>query len=273
MTARLERRLRAAFGGRVVVVTGASRGIGAAAARMLGAAGARVVLLARDAEALEELASGIRAAGGDAATVPLELRDATATAETAHRILAEHGAPALVLANAGHSIRRTARDSAGRAHDVQRTVAANYTGHAALLLELLPAMRASGRGRVVVSSTAALAVPAPGWSAYVASKAALERWIRDVDAETRPEGVTFGAVRLPLVRTAMSAPTAAYREARAMSADRAARMLLVAALGRRRLVQAWWVGLVGFAATLAPGLAERVGRRWQRRLAAAQEAG
>jgi len=273
MTGSLEARLRTRFGGRTVVVTGGSRGIGAAAARMLGAAGADLVLLARDGAALKSVAREVRAAGGTASVLPVELRDAVAAAETGRRIAAECSPPALVLANAGHSIHRSAGASVGRAHDAERTLATSYTGHVALLLELLPAMRAAGRGRVVASSTAALAVPAPGWAAYLAAKAALERWLRDVDAETRPDGVTLGSVRLPLVRTAMSAPIAAYAEARALTPEAAARMLLRASLGRRRLVQPWWGAAASLTAHLAPGLADGVARGWERRLAAAGKRG
>jgi short-subunit dehydrogenase len=255
MTTTLEGRLRAAFAGHLVVVTGGSRGIGLAAAGVLAEAGARCVLIARDGVALEQRAADLREAAAGAA----------------HRILTEHGTPALVLANAGHSIRRDARDSVGRAHDAQRTVAVNYTGHAALLLDMLPAMRSSGRGRVVVSSSVSLAVSSPGWAAYSASKAAMERWVRDIDAETRVDGVTLGVVRLPLVRTAMIAPTSGYANARALTAERAAEALLRAALSRRRRTQPWWAGPAGMATALAPGVADRLGRMWQRRLAAAQE--
>ena len=74
--------------------------------------------------------------------------------------------------------------------------------------------------------SAAPAVPTPGWAAYAAATAAAGRWARDVDAEVRPLGVTLGVVRLPLVQTAMAAPTAAYADARALSPERAADRLL-----------------------------------------------
>jgi len=266
MSGRLERRLAAAYGGRPVLITGASRGIGAAAARMLGAAGAQLLLVARDADALAGTADGVRRAGGAAHPHPLDLRDTDAAARLARELLAQHGPPALVLANAGHSIHRAAAASVDRAHDAVRVMGGNHLGHVALLLGLLPAMRAARRGRVVASSSAALAVPAPGWAAYLSSKAALERWLRDVDAETRPDGVTLCAVRLPLVRTAMSAPTAAYRTARALAPDAAARRLLRASLGRRRLVQPWWGGAASVAAAAAPGAADALARRWEARL-------
>src|SRR5690606_1974305 len=112
--------------GRVVVVTGASRGIGAEVARRLALVGAPMVLLARDRDALEAVASGIRSRGGSALVIAADLRDPDAAGAAGDRILTEAGTPELVVSNAGHSIRRRLLDYTDRPHDVTRTIGVNY---------------------------------------------------------------------------------------------------------------------------------------------------
>src|SRR4051812_7223655 len=169
--------------GRVVLVTGASEGIGEATARRLGAAGAVVLLIARTADRLSAVRDEIRAAGGVAHAHPTDLSRPDDAAALADTLLARYGRVDVVVSNAGRSIRRSIADTADRFHDVRRLEAVNHLGPVQLLLRLLPAMRAAGGGHVVNVSTAALGMPAPHWSSYLASKSAFDAWLRCVAPE------------------------------------------------------------------------------------------
>lgn len=255
-------RLRVSVSGKLVVVTGASRGIGAATAGRLALAGARVVLLARSAQALEERAARVRARGGEAHVVVCDLRDTDAAAAAARSIL-DLGIPDIVVSNAGHSIRRDLVDYADRFHDVTRTAGVNYLGPVALLLGLLPAMMHRGSGQLVSVSSTSVAIPAPGWSVYGASKSAFEAWLRAVAPELAASGVTTSSLRLPLVHTAMSAST--YPGAPGLSVRGAAQLVCRAIVDRPRLISPWWVRLGGAIADAAPGLTDTLATAYVRR--------
>lgn len=257
-------RLRARVGGRLVVVTGASRGVGAETAARLALAGARVVLLSRSAEALDGVARGIRRRGGSAEVVPVDLSDPAAAATAGAHILDAHGTPAVVVSNAGMSLRRTLADSRDRPQDLARTIAVNYTGPVALLQRLVPAMVADGAGHVVSVASTSVDIPAPGWSLYGASKSAMDAWLRAVALELEPSGVAVTSIRLPLVRTAMSAPTAAYAAVPAMRPVDAAKYVARAIVDRPLVLAPWWSRLTGVALALNPRLLDPALRGWDR---------
>lgn len=253
-----EQRLRRAVEGRIVLVTGASYGIGKATARMLGGHGATVLLVARSRDRLEEIANEIAAAGGTAEVHPADLSDPDSVAELAKEVLARHTHVDVVINNAGKSIRRAVDESYDRFHDFQRTIDVNYLGPVKLLLELLPSMRSRGEGHVVnVSTWGVRVVPAPRWSAYQASKTAFDVWLRAVAAEAIADGVTTTHVYMPLVRTRMSAPTAYMRNLPGLTTDDAAAMLCHAIVKRPRVIAPWWLGAFEVASDLVRGPAER----------------
>ena len=256
-------RLRASVTGKLIVVTGASRGIGAATAGRLALAGARVVLLARTEADLERLASRIAERGGNAAVIAVDLRDTDAARGAADRIVAEHGVPNVIVSNAGHSIQRNLVDYADRFHDVTRTAGVNYLGPVALLLGLLPAMMDRGTGQLVSVSSTSVSLPAPGWSVYGGSKSAFEAWLRAVAPELAARGVATTSLRLPLVHTSMSAPT--YRSAPGLTVRGAAHLVCRAIVDRPRLISPWWVRLGGMLTDAAPGLADRIAVAYVRR--------
>ncbi|WP_197725369.1 SDR family NAD(P)-dependent oxidoreductase [Actinoplanes sp. OR16] len=247
-------RLRNAAEGRIVLVTGASEGIGRAAAHRLAAAGATVLLVARTAERLDLVRGEITASGGTAFVHRADLSSPEAAATLVAELLERYGRIDVVVSNAGRSIRRSVADTAGRFHDVQRTANLNYLGPAQLLLALFPAMRAAGGGHVVNVSTAGLAMHTPDWSAYHASKAAFDTWLRGAAVEMRRDGVTVSTAYLGLVRTRMSAP--AYPDAPAMSADEAAG-IVCRALAHRRDWWPWWARLGSVVSAVMPRTAER----------------
>ena len=245
--------LRAAVAGRVVLVTGASSGIGEATARQVAAAGGVVLLVARTAERLAALRAEIGAAGGQAHAYPTDLADRAQVEALLQRILADHGVVDIVVNNAGKSIRRPLDEAYDRLHDYTRTIEVNYLGPVQLLLGLLPGMRARGRGHLVSVSTVGVDLPAPHWSAYLASKSAFEAWTRATAPEARADGVATTSIHFPLVHTPMSAPTEALARVPGMTAEEAGAVVCRALAGRPRLLSPWWSRLGGVVSGVLPG--------------------
>lgn len=260
-------RLRAAVAGKTVLVTGASHGIGRATAIRLARAGARVLLVARSADVLEELADELRADGGDVHALPADLSDAEqAVPALARRILDEHGPPDVIVNNAGKSIRRSVEQSSERFHDYTRTANLNYLGPVRLLLELLPAMRARGCGHIVnVSTVGVLLPPAPRWSAYQASKTAFDVWLRSLAAEARRDGITATSLYMALVHTRMSAPTDDFRLVPGLSPDEAAGLVCHAIVDRPPAIAPWWATTAALIDTAARGTSDRLVRLYAKR--------
>ncbi|MEV0800037.1 SDR family NAD(P)-dependent oxidoreductase [Kribbella sp. NPDC050281] len=225
--------LAAAVGGQVVLVTGASYGIGEATARRLARAGATVLLVARTADQLEVVAGEIRSAGGTAFVHPTNLADPAAVEDLVRTVLAEHGHVDVLVSNAGKSIRRSIADSYQRFHDIERTNAVNYLGPAKLVLELLPSMRERRSGHIVNVSTAGVRTPPMArWSAYLASKSAFDVWLRSVAQEIRGDGVTTSTVYMGLVHTRMSEPTPLLNKMPGLSPEQAADQVCTAVAER-----------------------------------------
>ncbi len=188
-------------------------------------AGATVLLVARRAAELDRVRRTIEEAGGRAAAYPCDLTDGEAIDALVERVLEEHGAVDYLVNNAGRSIRRSLELTQDRFHDFERTMAINYFGPVRLTMGLLPAMREQGFGHVVNVLSWGVQMKAPKFSAYLASKTALDTWSRIAGRETYGDGVTFTNIRFPLVRTAMSAPTEAYAGRGATPEQAAARVL------------------------------------------------
>lgn len=217
--------------GRRVLVTGASSGIGEATARAVAARGALVILVARRADELDRVQASIEAAGGRATAYPCDLTDLAAVDALVERVLAEHGGVDHLVNNAGRSIRRSLALSYDRFHDLERSMAVNFFGPVRLTLGLLPAMRAQRFGHVVNVVTWGVQLKAPKFSAYIASKSALDSWSRVAARECYGDNVRFTNMRFSLVRTAMTAPTEAYAGRGATPEQAASRV--VRALERR----------------------------------------
>ena len=215
--------------GTTIVITGASSGIGAAGAAQLAARGATVCLVARRADLLDDVVAGITADGGRAIAYPADLTDPAATDALVARILADHPVVDVLINNAARSIRRSITKSVDRLHDYERTMAINYTAAVQLSLGFLPRFHEQGHGHLVVSSTMSTQFPVPLFSAYVASKAALESFAHSFNAELAHKNITATIVNFPLVRTEMSQATDTYSAMRMMSARKAAQMLVKAA--------------------------------------------
>lgn len=222
--------------GKTVLITGSSRGIGAELARQAAAAGARVLLVARDTEALAELAESIREQGGEGHPYPCDLSDFAALDALVEQVLAEHAGVDVLIHNAARSIRRPIARSLDRFHDFERTMHLNYFAPVRLTLGLLPALR-DRRGSVSLVLSMGVLIPGPYFAAYLASKAALDAFGDSLAAEFLHEGLHVSSVYLPLVRTEMMAPTKEYAgRSDVMSVRRAARLVLRGIVERERRV-------------------------------------
>jgi NAD(P)-dependent dehydrogenase (short-subunit alcohol dehydrogenase family) len=220
-----DRSFEGAVNGRTVVITGASSGIGRAAALKIAAAGGVPLLVARTQEKLEEVKREIEAAGGSAYVYPCDLSDFDAIEELVPRMLADHPAVDMLVNNAGRSIRRSVKLSYDRFHDYERTVGLNYLSPVKLMLGLLPHMAERRSGHIVNVSSIGVQTNPPRFSAYVASKSALDAFTRVVSSETIGDNVTFTTIHMPLVRTPMIAPTKIYDSFPTISPDEAADLI------------------------------------------------
>ena len=245
-------RLEKAVADRIVLITGASSGIGEATAELLGAAGATVLLAARRVDRLEHVAERITALGGHATAYGVDLADLDAVDRLVQDMLIDHGRVDVVVSNAGKSIRRSLADSTDRFHDVTRTNSINYLGPVRLLTGLLPQMRARGNGHVVNVSTLNVDLPAAHWAVYSASKTAFEAWLRCVAPEIRVDGVATTSIHFPLVHTPMSAPTYSSHVP-GLTATQAAEVIGRALVLRPRVLTPWWVRVASLLTTVAQG--------------------
>jgi len=252
------RSLKEALGARHVMITGASSGIGRSAALKIAAAGGVPLLVARNVEQLEEVRAEIVAAGGTAYVYAADISDMESIEGLIDRVLADHRNVDMLVNNAGRSIRRSIALSYDRFHDFERTMQLNYFGAIKLIIGLLPHMRARGSGHIVNISSIGVQTNPPRFSAYVASKAALDAFTRVVASETIGDGVTFTTIHMPLVRTPMIAPTKMYDAFPTLSPDEAADMICEALRGRPKEMGTR-IGKFGEVAySLSPSMVDRL---------------
>ena len=257
----IDRSLKGACAGKVVLVTGGSSGIGLAAAIKFAEAGAITVICARDQHKLDEALKEIRAAAGAEAQVhsySVDISDAVGCAEMCSWLAETFGGVDFLINNAGRSIRRAIEGSYDRFHDFERTMQLNYFGCLRVTMGLLPGMVAKKRGHVVNISSIGVLTNAPRFSAYVASKAALDAWTRCASSEFADQGITFTTINMPLVRTPMIAPTAIYNNVPTLSPEQAADMVAQACISKPVRI-ATRLGITGeLMHSLAPRIAQIV---------------
>jgi NAD(P)-dependent dehydrogenase (short-subunit alcohol dehydrogenase family) len=231
-----DRSLSGAVSGKVVMITGASSGIGKAAATKIAAAGGTVLLVARTPEKLEETRSEIEEAGGTAHIHRCDLSEIADVERMAAEVLDQHGRVDILVNNAGRSIRRSIELEYERFHDYERTMQLNYFGAVRLILMLLPKMRERKSGHIVNVSSIGVQTNTPRFSAYVASKAALDAFSRCIASEIVDDGVTITTIHMPLVRTPMIAPTKMYNAFPTLNPDEAAELVAEAIIYRPKKI-------------------------------------
>jgi len=222
--------------GKVVLVTGASSGIGFNTSKKLAAAGAKVILVARTKEKLDETRSIIEKAGGEAHVYPCDLSDMKDIDRMAEEVLRDFDHVDILINNAGRSIRRGVMESTTRFHDFERTMQLNYFGAVRLILALLPGMAKRKSGQIINVSSIGVLANAARFSAYVASKSALDAFTRCLSAEVRAHNIHTTAIYMPLVRTPMIAPTKIYDYVPTWSPDDAANTVIKAIVDRPKSI-------------------------------------
>ncbi|MBV8195701.1 MAG: SDR family oxidoreductase [Candidatus Dormibacteraeota bacterium] len=246
--------VRRVLADKVVIITGASSGIGRALALSLADSGATLIGVARTEAKLEEMRAEVVEKGGKAFVYPTDLSDVDACRQLVERVLAEHGRVDVLINNAGRSIRRSVLNSLDRFHDFERTMQLNYFGAVAMILAVVPAMRERKDGHIInITSIGGQTYP-PRFAAYVASKNALDGFSRCFAPEVSGDGVDITTIHMPLVRTPMIAPTGIYRSFPTISPDEAAEMIVEAIIKRPHEVSTR-VGKFGeLVHAVAPGL-------------------
>ncbi len=227
----IDRSLKGTVGGKVVLVTGGSSGIGLSSACRFAQAGATTIICGRGEDKLVAAVAEIKAYAGNDAKVfsySVDIADEASCAEFVKTLQEQHGGVDFLINNAGRSIRRAIEASYDRFHDFERTMQLNYFGSLRITMGLLPGMVAKKRGHIVNLSSISVLVNAPRFSAYVASKAALDAWTRCASSEFADQGITFTTVNMPLVRTPMTAPTKIYDSMPLLKPEEAADMIVQA---------------------------------------------
>ena len=224
----IDRSLSGRVKDKVILVTGGSSGIGRATALKMAAAGAKVILVARGEEKLVETKKEIEAAGGRCWMYTADVSDMASCDALVARVLKEHGTCHYLVNNAGRSIRRGVINSFDRFHDFERTMQLNYFGALRLIMGFLPKMIEQRHGHIINISSIGVLSNAPRFSAYVASKSALDSFSACASSEFIDKGINFTTINMPLVRTAMIAPTKMYENVPTLSPDEAADLVVEA---------------------------------------------
>ncbi len=226
----IDRSLRGTVAGKVVLVTGGSSGIGLAAAHKFAEAGAVTIICGRDQDKLDEACAEAKAKGYQFIAYPADIADMVDADRFVQLLIANHGGVDFLINNAGRSIRRAIEGSYDRFHDFERTMQLNYFGCLRVTMGLLPGMVAKRKGHVVNISSIGVLTNAPRFSAYVASKAALDAWTRCASSEFADQGISFTTINMPLVRTPMIAPTQIYKNVPTLAPEEAADMIAQACI-------------------------------------------
>lgn len=236
--------------GKIILVTGASSGIGFTTAKNLAIAGAKVILVARTEANLIETQKIIERAGGESFVYPCDLNSMQAIDEMAAKVLADFGHVDILINNAGRSIRRAVMESYDRFHDFERTMQLNYFGAVRLIMALLPGMCERQSGHIINISSIGVLANAARFSAYVASKAALDAFTRCLSAEIKSHNIHTTAIYMPLVRTPMIAPTKIYSYVPTWSPEDAAETVVKAIVEKPKSIAT----TLGTAASLSYAL-------------------
>jgi len=228
----IDRSLSGAVKNKVVLITGASSGIGKATALKIAEAGAKAIIVARNEDKLLETRREIEARGGNAFVYTADIANTASCDALIQQVLTDHGGVDILVNNAGRSIRRAIENSLDRFHDYERTMQLNYFGALRLIMGFAPGMLARKRGHIINISSIGVLSNAPRFSAYVSSKAALDAFSRCAAAEFSDSGIEFTTINMPLVRTEMIAPTKLYQHVPTLSPEEAADLIVQAIIYR-----------------------------------------
>ena len=224
----VDRSLKGKVKGKVVLITGGSSGIGLSTAQRVAEAGATTIIVARGEEELFKARDAMKKAGGKVFAYTADLADMASCDALVSQVLADHGHVDILINNAGRSIRRSIEASYDRFHDFERTMQLNYFGSIRLIMGFMPTMTQRRKGHVINISSIGVLANSPRFSAYVASKAALDAFSRCAQGELSGKGISFTTINMPLVKTPMIAPTKMYDSVPTLSPEEAADLLVKA---------------------------------------------
>jgi NAD(P)-dependent dehydrogenase (short-subunit alcohol dehydrogenase family) len=248
--------------GKRVLLTGASSGIGEAAAEKFAQHGAVVAVVARREDRLNDLVGRITVAGGEAYAFPCDLSDMDAIDAMAAAVEKQLGGVDILINNAARSIRRPVSESLERWHDLDRLMQLNVYGPLRLIRAISPSMLERGEGHIInVSTWGVFLEGAPYFGAYNASKSALAAIGGSMAAEWTRLGVHTTTLYYPLVKTAMSAPTKAFDRVPGLEPDEAADWMIVAAQTRPFRIAPRVAVVARTMGTLSPALGFAVLKR------------
>lgn len=222
----VDRSLRGQVEGKVVLITGGSSGIGLATARRVAEAGATTIIVARGKEELFRARDEMKAAGGKVFAYIADLAEMAECDRLVQAVLDEHGHVDILVNNAGRSIRRSIELSYDRFHDFERTMQLNYFGSLRLIMGFMPTMTQRRKGHIINISSIGVLANSPRFSAYVASKAALDAFSRCAQGELSSKGIHFTTINMPLVKTPMIAPTKMYESVPTLTPEEAADLVV-----------------------------------------------
>ena len=241
MKQRLEKHFREKVDGKIILITGASSGIGLTTAHRLAEAGAHVLLVSRTKETLDEVKAEIEAKGGKASVFPCDLNDMQSIDDVSKQIFASVDHIDILINNAGRSIRRAVYESTDRFHDFERTMQLNY-------------LMIRREGHIINISSIGVLANATRFSAYVASKAALDAFSRCLSAEVHSHKIAISSIYMPLVRTPMIAPTKIYKYVPTLSPEQAADLVAYAIVKRPKKVATHLGRLASITYSIAPDI-------------------
>jgi NAD(P)-dependent dehydrogenase (short-subunit alcohol dehydrogenase family) len=244
--------------GKIVLITGASSGIGKASAIRLAEAGAHVLLVARTAEKLEETAAEIAELGGLSTSYVADVSNLEDCDRLVAEVLENHEFVDILLNNAGRSIRRSIELSFDRFHDFERTMQINYFGAIRLICGFAPSMLERQTGHIINMSSISALTPSPRFSAYVASKSALDAWTRAAAVEFSDRNVRLTTINMPLVRTPMIAATTVYDSMPVLTPDEAVDMVVEAVIKKPKRIATPMGIYLQVMTALAPKVSEVV---------------
>jgi short-subunit dehydrogenase len=214
-------------------------------------------LIARDLERLQQTRNDVESRGGRAFIYQADLSKEEESNKVMDEIKRHHGNIDILINNAGRSIRRSVMHSTDRLHDYERTMQINYFGALRLILGSLPGMVEQQSGHIINLSSVAVLTNQPRFSAYAASKSALDSFTRTASAELCGQGVNFTTINMPLVETPMIADH--YRKAKGgiplLSSDEAADLIIKAIIEKPKRI----ANRIGLFAALVHGVYPKLG--------------
>jgi len=222
--------------GKTVLITGASSGIGKTSALRVAEAGGHALLVARSADKLEETAREIAELGGVSTSYVADVSDMADCDRLVQEVLDDHGHLDILINNAGRSIRRSLELSFDRFHDFERTMQINYFGAVRLIMGFGPSMLERKSGHIINMSSISALTPSPRFSAYVASKSALDAWTRAAAVEWSDRNVRFTTINMPLARTPMIEATTVYDHMPVLTPDEAGDMVVDAIIHKPKRI-------------------------------------